>query len=287
MSRRHPSGLPDTLLQLPRPLVIGVLNVTPDSFSDGGKHFEVNSAVEHGIALRRDGADIVDVGGESTRPGATLVDVKEELKRVLPVVSALVGAGVNVSIDTMKAEVARECVAAGACLVNDVSGGLADPAMYSTVAGLDVPYVIMHWRGHGAVMNQLAVYDDVVGDVLRELNERLQTAIAGGVDPDCIIMDPGLGFAKEADDNWRLLNHLAEFVDLGYPVLIGASRKRFLGALLADAAGQPRTFAERDAATDAVSAIAAAGGVWGVRVHNVKAAVDAVLVGRACARGRQ
>ena len=145
----------------------------------------------------------------------------------------------------------------------------------------------MHWRGHGAVMNQLAVYDDVVGDVLRELNERLQTAIAGGVDPDCIIMDPGLGFAKEADDNWRLLNHLAEFVDLGYPVLIGASRKRFLGALLADTAGQPRTFAERDAATDAVSAIAAAGGVWGVRVHNVKAAVDAVLVGRACARGRQ
>lgn len=179
MSRRHPSGLPDALLQLPRPLVIGVLNVTPDSFSDGGKHFEVNSAVKHGIALRRDGADIVDVGGESTRPGATLVDVKEELKRVLPVVSALVGAGVNVSIDTMKAEVARECVAAGACLVNDVSGGLADPAMYSTVAGLDVPYVIMHWRGHGAVMNQLAVYDDVVGDVLRELNERLQTAIAG------------------------------------------------------------------------------------------------------------
>lgn len=287
MSRCHPSGLPEDLLQLDRPIVIGVLNVTPDSFSDGGKHFEGTSAVEHGIALSRDGADIIDVGGESTRPGATPVDVETELSRVLPVVRALVAAAVHVSIDTMKAEVARECVAAGACLINDVSGGRADPAMYATVAEQDVPYVIMHWRGHGAVMNQLAVYEDVAGDVISELSDRLQAAIAGGVDPDSIIIDPGLGFAKDVDDNWQVLNHLTEFVDLGYPVLIGASRKRFLGSLLADDSGRPRAFAERDGATDAVSAIAAASGVWGVRVHNVKAAVDAVLVGRAWARGRQ
>ncbi|MDA3022874.1 MAG: dihydropteroate synthase [Actinomycetota bacterium] len=287
MSPRHPSGLPEDLGKLERPLVIGVLNVTPDSFSDGGKHYELSSALAHGIHLFRGGADIIDVGGESTRPGATPVDAQVELSRVLPVVSALVAADVHVSIDTMKAEVAREAVAAGACLVNDVSGGLFDPAMYPTVAGLDVPYVLMHWRGHGAVMNQLAVYDDVAGEVMSEVNDRLQAAIAGGVDPDSIVIDPGLGFAKEVDDNWQVLHHLNDFVDLGYPVLIGASRKRFLGALLADGAGQSRAFAERDAATDAVSALAAAAGVWGVRVHNVKAAVDSVLVGRAWARGRQ
>ena len=287
MSRRHPSSLPEELRKLDRPLVIGVLNVTPDSFSDGGKHYEPTSAVAHGIDLCREGADIIDVGGESTRPGATPVSAQVELSRVLPVVSALVAAGVHVSIDTMKAEVARESVAAGACVVNDVSGGLFDAAMYSTVASLNVPYVLMHWRGEASVMDQHAVYDDVAGDVVRELSDRLQAAIAGGVDPDSIVVDPGLGFAKEVDQNWQVLNHLDEFVRLGYPVLIGASRKRFLGALLADSEGRPREFAERDAATDAVSALAAAAGVWGVRVHNVKAAVDSVLVGRAWARGRQ
>lgn len=284
---RHPSGLPEPLAQLDRPIVMGVLNVTPDSFSDGGSHFEVTSAIAHGIKMQREGADVIDVGGESTRPGSTRIDAQEELHRVLPVVSALVAAGVHVSIDTMRAEVARECVIAGACIVNDVSGGLADQAMYAAVAQLDVPYVIMHWRGHGSVMNSLASYADVSAEVFSEINERLVAATAAGVNPEAIIIDPGLGFSKEPDDNWQVLNQLAGLVDLGYPVLIGASRKRFLGSLLAASTGEPRDLAERDAATNAISAIAAATGVWGVRVHNVQSAVDAVLVGQAWARGRQ
>lgn len=284
---RHPSGLPEPLAQLDRPIVMGVLNVTPDSFSDGGSHFEVTSAIAHGIKMQHEGADVIDVGGESTRPGSTRIDAQEELHRVLPVVSALVAAGVHVSIDTMRAEVARECVIAGACIVNDVSGGLADQAMYAAVAQLDVPYVIMHWRGHGSVMNSLASYADVSAEVFSEINERLVAATAAGVNPEAIIIDPGLGFSKEPDDNWQVLNQLAGLVDLGYPVLIGASRKRFLGSLLAASTGEPRDLAERDAATNAISAIAAATGVWGVRVHNVQSAVDAVLVGQAWARGRQ
>ncbi len=284
---RHPSGLPEPLAQLDRPIVMGVLNVTPDSFSDGGSHFEVTSAIAHGIKMQREGADVIDVGGESTRPGSTRIEAQEELHRVLPVVSALVAAGVHVSIDTMRAEVARECVIAGACIVNDVSGGLADQAMYAAVAQLDVPYVIMHWRGHGSVMNSLASYADVSAEVFSEINERLVAATVAGVNPEAIIIDPGLGFSKEPDDNWQVLNQLAGLVDLGYPVLIGASRKRFLGSLLAASTGEPRDLAERDAATNAISAIAAATGVWGVRVHNVKSAVDAVLVGQAWARGRQ
>lgn len=284
---RHPSGLPEPLAQLDRPIVMGVLNVTPDSFSDGGSHFEVTSAIAHGIKMQREGADVIDVGGESTRPGSTRIEAQEELHRVLPVVSALVAAGVHVSIDTMRAEVARECVIAGACIVNDVSGGLADQAMYETVAQLDVPYVIMHWRGHGAVMNSMANYVDVSAEAIGEIHDRLVAATEAGVDPDVIIVDPGLGFAKDPDDNWKVLNQLAGLVDLGYPVLIGASRKRFLGSLLAASTGEPRDLAERDAATNAISAIAAATGVWGVRVHNVQSAVDAVLVGQAWARGRQ
>lgn len=284
---RHPSGLPEPLVQLDRPIVMGVLNVTPDSFSDGGRHFEPKSAIAHGIKMQREGADVIDVGGESTRPGSTRIDAQEELHRVLPVVSALAAAGVHVSIDTMRSEVARECVLAGACIVNDVSGGLADQAMYATVAQLGVPYVIMHWRGHGSVMNSLASYVDVSAEVFSEINVRLVAATAAGVNPEAIIIDPGLGFAKEPDDNWLILNQLAGLVDRGYPVLVGASRKRFLGSLLAGSTGVPRDFAGRDAATDAVSAIAAATGAWGVRVHNVKSAVDAVLVGQAWARGRQ
>ena len=284
---RHPSGLPEPLMQLDRPIVMGVLNVTPDSFSDGGRHFEPASAIAHGIKMQREGADVIDVGGESTRPGSTRIDAQEELHRVLPVVSALAAAGVHVSIDTMRSEVARECVLAGACIVNDVSGGLADQAMYATVAQLGVPYVIMHWRGHGSVMNSLASYVDVSAEVFSEINVRLVAATAAGVNPEAIIIDPGLGFAKEPDDNWQVLNQLAGLVDRGYPVLVGASRKRFLGSLLAGSTGVPRDFAGRDAATDAVSAIAAATGAWGVRVHNVKSAVDAVLVGQAWARGRQ
>ncbi len=284
---RHPSGLPEPLMQLDRPIVMGVLNVTPDSFSDGGRHFELTSAIAHGMKMQGEGADVIDVGGESTRPGATRIDKQEELLRVLPVVSALVAAGVHVSIDTMRSEVARECVLAGACIVNDVSGGLADQAMYETVAQLDVPYVIMHWRGHGSVMNSLASYADVPAEVISEISERLVAATAAGVNPEAIIIDPGLGFAKDPDDNWQVLNQLAGLVDQGYPVLVGASRKRFLGSLLAGSTGIPRDFAGRDAATDAVSAIAAATGAWGVRVHNAKSAVDAVLVGQAWARGRQ
>lgn len=284
---RHPSGLPEPLMQLDRPIVMGVLNVTPDSFSDGGRHFEPASAIAHGIKMQREGADVIDVGGESTRPGSTRIDAQEELHRVLPVVSALAAAGVHVSIDTMRSEVARECVLAGACIVNDVSGGLTDQAMYATVAQLGVPYVIMHWRGHGSVMNSLASYVDVSAEVFSEINVRLVAATAAGVNPEAIIIDPGLGFAKEPDDNWLILNQLAGLVDRGYPVLVGASRKRFLGSLLAGSTGVPRDFAGRDAATDAVSAIAAATGAWGVRVHNVKSAVDAVLVGQAWARGRQ
>ena len=284
---RHPSGLPEPLMQLDRPIVMGVLNVTPDSFSDGGRHFEPASAIAHGIKMQREGADVIDVGGESTRPGSTRIDAQEELHRVLPVVSALAAAGVHVSIDTMRSEVARECVLAGACIVNDVSGGLADQAMYATVAQLGVPYVIMHWRGHGSVMNSLASYVDVSAEVFSEINVRLVAATAAGVNPEAIIIDPGLGFSKEPDDNWQVLNQLAGLVDRGYPVLVGASRKRFLGSLLAGSTGVPRDFAGRDAATDAVSAIAAATGAWGVRVHNVKSAVDAVLVGQAWARGRQ
>ena len=284
---RHPSGLPEPLVQLDRPIVMGVLNVTPDSFSDGGRHFELTSAIAHGITMQHEGADVIDVGGESTRPGSTRIDAQEELQRVLPVVTALVAAGVHVSIDTMRAEVARECVIAGACIVNDVSGGLADQAMYAAVAQLDVPYVIMHWRGHGSVMNSLASYADVSAEVFSEINERLVAATAAGVNPEAIIIDPGLGFSKEPDDNWQVLNQLAGLVGRGYPVLVGASRKRFLGSLLAGSAGAPRDFAGRDAATDAISAIAAATGVWGVRVHNVQSAVDAVLVGQAWARGRQ
>lgn len=284
---RHPSGLPEPLMQLDRPIVMGVLNVTPDSFSDGGSHFEPVSAIAHGIKMQREGADVIDVGGESTRPGATRIDAQEELLRVLPVVSALAAAGVHVSIDTMRSEVARECVLAGACIINDVSGGLADQAMYETVAQLDVPYVIMHWRGHGSVMNSMANYADVSAEVISEISERLVAATAAGVNPESIIIDPGLGFAKDPDDNWQVLNQLAGLVDRGYPVLVGASRKRFLGELLVGSTGIPRDFAGRDAATDAVSAIAAATGAWGVRVHNVKSAVDAVLVGQAWARGRQ
>lgn len=276
-----PAGLPTGLATLGRPLVMGVLNVTPDSFSDGGQHFARDQAIAHGRSLHAMGADIVDVGGESTRPGAGRIDADEELRRVLPVVEALTEAGVPTSIDTMRPQVARAAVRAGACLVNDVSGGLADPAMAPAVADLGVPYVIMHWRGHSDRMVDLARYGDVVGEVVAELQQRISAAVAAGVAPESIILDPGLGFAKEAEHNWALLRALPALVCLGYPVLVGASRKRFLGSLLADADGQPRPVDGRDAATDAVSALAAAAGAWGVRVHDVAGSRDAVLVGRA------
>ena len=276
-----PAGLPASLRDLPRALVWGVLNATPDSFSDGGRWLDAAAAVEHGVALARDGADVVDVGGESTRPGAQRIDVEAELARVLPVIRGLVDAGVVVSIDTMRAQVALAAVAAGAAIVNDVSGGLADPAMLPAMADLPEPYVAMHWRGHSAGMTSLASYDDVVADVERELAHRLEAAQAAGVALDRVVVDPGLGFAKDAQHNWALLARLDALAALGRPVLVGASRKRFLGELLADAGGSPRPVDDRDDATDAVSALAAAAGVWAVRVHDVAGSRDAVEVAAA------
>ena len=278
-------GLPAALTGADRTLVMGILNVTPDSFSDGGVHFAASEAVAHGIAMRTRGADIVDIGGESTRPGASRVSADEEQSRVLPVVEGLVTAGIPVSIDTMRASTAQAAVRAGACIVNDVSGGLADDEMYRTVAALAVPYVVMHWRGQSAGMARLADYADVVGEVVAEISERVAAALESGIERDALIVDPGLGFAKDADHNWALLQRLDALIGLGYPVLVGASRKRFIGALLADTDGAPRALASRDSATDAVSALAAAAGAWAVRVHDVGNSRDAVLVGRAWARG--
>ena len=269
-----------------RCLVMGVVNVTPDSFSDGGAWFGTEPAVRRGLELAAQGADLVDVGGESTRPGAQRVSDAEELRRVVPVISALAAAGVRVSVDTMRTRVAEAALAAGACLVNDVSGGLADPQMPRLVAKAGVAYVVMHWRGHSHDMMQRAVYRDVVGEVTAELRQRVETVIAEGVDPARIVLDPGLGFAKRPAHNWALLTRLDEIAALGgdgprFPVLIGASRKSFLGRLLAGPDGTPRPFAGSDAATVAVTALAAAAGAWGVRVHEVPDNVDAVRVATA------
>jgi dihydropteroate synthase len=282
---RHPLGLPPHLAAVDRCLVMGVLNVTPDSFSDGGRWLDSDTAVRHGIAMAADGADIVDVGGESTRPGAERIDVDVELARVMPVVTGLVTAGVVVSIDTMHGEVARAAVEAGAAIVNDVSGGLSDPDIRTAVAELGVPFVVMHWRGYGDRMNDLAVYDDVVADVVAELGSRDREAIAAGIDPRCLVLDPGLGFAKSAEHNWALLHDFDRLLAMGRPVLVGASRKRFLGSLLA-VDGEVRTLDQRDDATDAISALAALAGAWCVRVHDVRGSRDAVEVSAAWARGR-
>jgi dihydropteroate synthase len=262
---------------------MGVVNVTPDSFSDGGDWFEAGAAISHGLDLVAQGADIVDVGGESTRPGAPRIDVDEELRRVRPVVTGLAAAGVTVSVDTMRAQVAEVALEAGARLVNDVSGGLADQQMQRLVAAARVPYVVMHWRGHSRQMQNRAVYQDVVREVCDELRQRVDAVVAQGVDPALIIIDPGLGFAKLPEHNWALLAALGEISRLGgagspFPVLIGASRKRFLGRLLAAADGEPRPFAGSDDATVAISALAAAAGAWCVRVHTVPGNSDAVRV---------
>jgi dihydropteroate synthase len=273
----HPGGLPDSLAGVQRSLVMSVLNVTPDSFSDGGRFVEVDIAVAHALAQVEAGADIIDIGGESTRPGAQRISADEELDRVVPVIERLVAHGVVVSIDTMRSEVAEVAVAAGAGLVNDVSGGLADPAMHAWVAGAEVPYVAMHWRGHSTDMERLANYGDVVAEVCQELSDRLGELAAAGVDPDRVILDPGLGFAKTSAHNWALLAALPRLTALGRPVLIGASRKRFLGELLGQP-GLPRPVEERDAATDAITALASAAGAWAVRVHDVRGSRDAIAV---------
>lgn len=279
-------GLPGSLQGAERTLVVGVLNVTPDSFSDGGRFASPQDAIDHGIALHAQGADFVDVGGESTRPGAVRIAAEQEQARVLDVIAGLSAAGVPTSIDAMHASTAVAAVAAGCFLVNDVSGGLADPQMCPAVADLGVPFVVMHWRGHSTEMHGHAVYGDVVADVRRELERQVEAARAAGIADDAIVVDPGLGFAKEAEHNWALLHRLDDLVSWGFPVLVGASRKRFLGSLLADASGQPRPMAERDAATSAVSALAAGAGAWAVRVHDVPGSVDAVRVGGAWRRGR-
>jgi dihydropteroate synthase len=265
--------LPD----LGRTLVMGVVNVTPDSFSEAGRFFDADAAILQGRALVASGADIIDVGGESTRPGAARVDAAEEQRRILPVISALSGDGTFVSVDTMRAETAQAALDAGARMVNDVSGGLADDRLPGVVAEAGVPYVVMHWRGHSADMQSKASYDDVVNDVCAELTARVDAVVAAGVDPSAVVIDPGIGFAKTGEHNWALLANLDRLIGLGPPLLIGASRKSFLGTLLADEDG-PRPVDERDDASAAITALAAAAGAWGVRVHEVAASADAVRV---------
>jgi dihydropteroate synthase len=265
---------------------MGVVNVTPDSFSDGGAWFGAEAAIGRGRELAAQGADSVDVGGESTRPGALRITAEEELRRVIPVVTELAGEGVPVSVDTMRADVAAAALDAGARLVNDVSGGLADPDMPRLVAQAGVPYVVMHWRGHSHQMQDRAVYADVVGEVCEELRRRIDAVTAEGVAPSMIVVDPGLGFAKLPEHNWALLVNLGRLSSLGgaghaFPVLVGASRKRFLGRLLAGPDGTPRSFTGSDDATIAVTALAAAAGAWCARVHEVPANADAVRVAEA------
>ncbi|WP_405686477.1 dihydropteroate synthase [Streptomyces sp. NBC_01387] len=274
-------GLVAGLPEWDRCAVMGVVNVTPDSFSDGGRWFDTGTAVKHGLDLVAEGADLVDVGGESTRPGASRVDADEELRRVVPVVRGLVSEGVTVSVDTMRAAVAEQAIEAGALLVNDVSGGLADPAMIPVVAAAEAPFVVMHWRGFSESMTSRAVYRDVVAEVVAELRVRVDAAVAGGIAPERIVVDPGLGFAKEAEHDLALVAHLSEVRALGHPLLVAASRKRFLGRVLARDGATPPPARERDAATAAVSALAAHEGAWAVRVHEVRATADAVRVARA------
>ncbi|MGH8828871.1 MAG: dihydropteroate synthase [Jiangellaceae bacterium] len=282
-SRRGQPSL--SVAGLPQPgrcLVMGVVNVTPDSFSDGGQWFEPGEAITHGLRLAAQGADLVDVGGESTRPGAVRPSVSEELRRVIPVVRELAASGVPVSVDTMRASVAAQAIDAGAVLVNDVSGGLADPAMFGVVAAAGTPVVLMHWRGHSDHMQDRTAYRDVVVDVLGELIVRVDAALEAGIAADRVIIDPGLGFAKTGEHNWALLARLRDFVDTGHPVLVGASRKTFLGDLLADpVTGERRPPELRDAATAALSTVIALERVWCVRVHEVTTSLDAV---RAAAR---
>ncbi len=261
-----------------RTRVMGVINVTPDSFSDGGLWLNPETAIQHGLSLVSDGADLVDVGGESTRPGAIRIDAEEELRRVIPVVRGLAAEGVPVSVDTMRADVAEQALAAGAVLINDVSGGRADPRMIQVAVETASPIVLMHWRGHSEGMQKLTTYDDVVRDVVRELSVQVDAALAAGVPESRIVVDPGLGFSKNADQNWLILAHLDAFTALGFPLLVAASRKRFLGELLASPEGELRPTDEREAATVAVSTLAAAAGAWAVRVHESRASADAVRV---------
>jgi dihydropteroate synthase len=261
------------------PLLMGVVNVTPDSFSDGGRWDTPDAAIAHGRDLIGAGADILDIGGESTRPGATRPLVEEELGRVVPAIRVLVAEGARVSVDTMRSEVAEQALAAGATIVNDVSGGLADPRILDVVAASDATYVCMHWRGHSDRMQQLASYDvpgGVVAAVRDELCERVDDARAAGIPDERIVLDPGLGFAKRAEHNWALLAGLSVFQSLGFRLLVGPSRKSFLGSLLAEPDGSPRPVDDREAATLALTVLLAQQRVWGIRVHDVRASRDAL-----------
>jgi dihydropteroate synthase len=242
-------------------LIMGILNVTPDSFADGGRHNDFESAVARGLEMIAEGVDIIDIGGESTRPGADRVSETEELERTIPVITELAKHGARMSIDTMRASTAEAAVKAGASIINDVSGGLADPDMLQTAARLQVPYIAMHWRGQSKDMNSKAIYNDVVNDVISELQERITAALDAGIKANNLIIDPGLGFAKDAEHNWKIIDSINTFVELGYPVLVGASRKRFLGGDSPD---------EREQATIALTKRLATSGVWAVRVHSVK-----------------
>jgi len=242
-------------------LIMGILNVTPDSFADGGRHNEFDAAVARGLEMIAEGVDIIDIGGESTRPGAERVSKAEEIERTIPVITELAKHGVRISIDTMRASTAEAAIKAGASIINDVSGGLADPEMLQTAARLGVPYIAMHWRGQSKDMNSKAIYNDVVIDVISELQERITAALDAGIEVGNLIIDPGLGFAKDAEHNWEIIDSIDSFVDLGYPVLVGASRKRFLGGDSPD---------EREQATIDLTKRLAKTGVWAVRVHSVK-----------------
>jgi len=248
-------------------LVMGILNLTPDSFADGGRHNSFDAGVARGLEMIAEGVDIIDIGGESTRPGADRVSAEEEQARVLPVITELSKRGVKISIDTMHAETAEKAVQAGAAIINDVSGGLSDPAMFATVAKLGVPYILMHWRGESKDMNSRAIYTDVVTDVVSEMTSQIDAALDAGINKSQIIIDPGLGFAKDAEHNWEILRNLKVFTSMGYPVLIGASRKRFLGGDNPD---------EREAATIELTKTLVPQGIWGVRVHSVKPHVDVI-----------
>ena len=242
-------------------LVMGILNVTPDSFADGGRHNDFDAAVARGLEMIAEGVDIIDIGGESTRPGADRVSEADEIARTIPVITELAKHGVKISIDTMRASTAEAAIKAGASIINDVSGGLADPLMLQTSAALKVPYIAMHWRGQSKDMNSKAIYGDVVSDVISELQERVDAALDAGISRDNLIIDPGLGFAKDADHNWAIIDAIDQFVAMGYPVLVGGSRKRFLGGDSPD---------EREQATIELTKRLAPTGVWAVRVHSVK-----------------
>jgi dihydropteroate synthase len=248
-------------------LVMGILNITPDSFADGGINFETHIAIARGLEMIDEGVDIIDIGGESTRPGAERISALEEQVRVIPVIEGLAGHGVTISVDTMRAETARLAVRAGASIVNDVSGGAADAEMFATVAELGCKYTLMHWRGHSIDMNSKAIYTDVVSEVIEEVTLQLDKALAAGIKRENIILDPGIGFAKDAEHNWEILKRIDEFIALGYPVLIGHSRKRFLGGDTPDS---------REAATVAVTQSLVGKGIWAVRVHGVKVNKDAI-----------